>query len=42
MSFLVAGLRSKEGIVVKNCKNIETSFPDFFTMMNSLGMKIHG
>ena len=29
MSFLVAGIRSKEGIIVKNCKNIETSFPDF-------------
>ena len=41
MSFLVAGLRSKDGIVVKNCKNIETSFPDFFETMNSLGMNIH-
>ena len=41
MSFLVAGLRSKDGIVVKNCKNIETSFPDFFGTMNSLGMNIH-
>ena len=29
MSFLVAGIRSKDGIIVKNCKNIETSFPDF-------------
>ena len=42
MSFLVAGLRSKDGIVVKNCKNIETSFPDFSRTMNSLGMHIHG
>ena len=42
MSFLVAGMRSKEGIVVKNCKNIETSFPDFLNTMNALGMKIHG
>ena len=42
MSFLVAGMRSKEGIVVKNCKNIETSFPDFLNTMNALGMKIDG
>ena len=42
MSFLVAGMRSKEGIIVKNCKNIETSFPDFLNTMNALGMKIHG
>ena len=42
MSFLVAGMRSKEGIIVKNCKNIETSFPNFLNTMNSLGMKIHG
>ena len=41
MSFLVAGLRSKNGIVVKNCKNIETSFGDFSNTMNSLGMQIH-
>ena len=42
MSFLVAGMRSKEGIMVKNCKNIETSFPNFLNTMNALGMKIHG
>ena len=41
MSFLVAGMRSKEGINVKNCKNIETSFPNFLNTMNALGMKIH-
>ena len=41
MSFLVAGVRSKNGVIVKNCKNIETSFPDFFNVMNALGMKIN-
>ena len=41
MSFLVAGLRSKDGIVIKNCKNIETSFPSFCNTMNDLGMKIY-
>ena len=40
MSFLVAGIKSKKGILVKNCKNIETSFPNFKNIMNSLGMKI--
>ena len=42
MSFLVAGIRSKGGVIVKNCKNIETSFPDFSKLMNALGMKING
>jgi len=41
MSFLIAGIRSKNGIRVKNCKNIETSFPFFKDIMNSLGMKIN-
>jgi 3-phosphoshikimate 1-carboxyvinyltransferase len=41
MSFLIAGIRSKNGISVKNCKNIETSFPNFMNIMNSLGMKIN-
>ena len=42
MSFLVAGIRSKNGVKVKNCKNIKTSFPNFCKIMNSLGMEIHG
>tara|TARA_B100001559_G_scaffold26343_1_gene20750 strand:- start:604 stop:1974 length:1371 start_codon:yes stop_codon:yes gene_type:complete len=41
MSFLIAGMRSKNGITVKNCKNIETSFPNFKDIMNSIGMKIN-
>ena len=41
MSFLIAGIRSKNGVRVKNCKNIETSFPSFKDTMNSLGMKIN-
>ena len=40
MSFLIAGSRSKNGLVVKNCGNIKTSFPSFKDIMNSLGMKI--
>ena len=41
MSFLIAGIRSKNAVRVKNCKNIETSFPYFKDIMNSLGMKIN-
>ena len=40
MSFLVAGMRSNNGIKVENCKNIETSFPNFKEIMNSLGANI--
>jgi len=41
MSFLVAGLRSKNGVKVKDCSNIETSFPNFSKAMNNLGMNIN-
>ena len=41
ISFLISGIRSKNGVRVKNCKNIETSFPHFKDIMNSLGMKIN-
>ena len=41
MSFLIAGIRSKNGIRVINCNNIETSFPNFKDIMNSIGMKIN-
>ena len=41
MSFLIAGIRSKNRISVKNCQNIETSFPGFKATMSKLGMKIN-
>ena len=41
MSFLIAGLRSKNGVKVRNCSNIETSFPNFSKTMNNLGMNIN-
>ena len=41
MSFLIAGARSKNGIIVRDCKNIETSFPNFTMLMNNLGMSIN-
>ena len=40
MSFLIAGVRTKNGLMVKNCGNIKTSFPSFKYIMNSIGMKI--
>ena len=40
MSFLISGIRSENCIRVRNCKNIETSFPNFKDIMNILGMKI--
>jgi len=41
MSFLIAGIRSDKCIRVSNCKNIETSFPNFKSIMNTIGMKIN-
>ena len=41
MSFLVSGIRSQNSISVRNCKNIETSFPNFKHIMNKIGMKIN-
>ena len=37
MSFLVAGMKSYNGITVKDCENIQTSFPNFIELMNNLG-----
>jgi 5-enolpyruvylshikimate-3-phosphate synthase len=41
MSFLIASLRSKNGIRVKDCKNIFTSFPTFLSTMKELGLSIN-
>lgn len=40
MSFAIAGAVSQEGIVVNNCDNVATSFPDFVEMANSVGIHI--
>lgn len=37
MSFLIAGMKSNNGIKVNDCENIKTSFPNFIELMNSLG-----
>ena len=40
MSFLIAGLKCTKPIIVKNCKNIFTSFPDFIELISSIGYKL--
>jgi len=40
MSFLIAGQFSKTTIEVRNCENIMTSFPNFLTICNDLGLNI--
>ena len=40
MAFIIAGLRSKKNLVVKNTNCIKTSFPEFFYLLDSLGAKI--
>lgn len=40
MSFLVAGLRHDSSIEVKDCKNIETSYPSFYNDIAYLGANI--
>ena len=39
--FAKEGIKSKNGVTVYNCSNIETSFPKFKDIMNSLGMNIN-
>jgi 3-phosphoshikimate 1-carboxyvinyltransferase len=40
MSFLIAGLRCSQSIIVKDCKNIFTSFPNFIELISSIGYKL--
>ncbi len=40
MAFAVAGLVSKETIVINNCKNVATSFPGFVALSQKAGMNI--
>ncbi len=40
MAFIIAGLRSKKNLVVKNTNCIKTSFPEFSYLLDSLGAKI--
>ncbi len=40
MSFLVLGMRARDGVAVDDVAMIDTSFPGFVALMNSLGAKI--
>ncbi len=40
MSFLIAGQFARGNIKVDNCENIMTSFPNFLTICNDLGLNI--
>ena len=41
MSCLLASCRSETPVTVRNCLNINTSFPTFKEIMNSIGMNIN-
>ncbi|CAA3708012.1 3-phosphoshikimate 1-carboxyvinyltransferase [Candidatus Portiera aleyrodidarum] len=40
MSFAIAALRSTDDIIIDDCINVSTSFPNFKTLLNNLGIKI--
>ncbi len=40
MAFAIAGLRAKETIIVRDCKNIDTSFPGFVALAGRAGLQI--
>ena len=40
MSFAVASLRAEGKIKILDCANVETSFPNFFELSNTIGLKI--
>ncbi len=40
MSFAIAGLRATDTILIDDCANVNTSFPDFVALASQLGLKI--
>lgn len=42
MSFAVAGCIATGSIIIKNCENVATSFPNFVELGSSIGMNIRG
>ncbi|MEN8259275.1 MAG: 3-phosphoshikimate 1-carboxyvinyltransferase [Pseudomonadota bacterium] len=40
MAFAISGLRAKGVITIKNCRNVNTSFPDFVNIGNNLGLRL--
>lgn len=40
MAFTVASIRARETIVVRECDNVATSFPEFVMLVNSIGYNV--
>lgn len=40
MSFAIAGLRSSAPIIIRDCKNVNTSFPEFCDLAAQLGLNL--
>ena len=40
MSFSIAGLRATAPIIIKDCENVNTSFPEFPTLATQLGLNL--
>jgi len=40
MAFSIAGLRAHNPVLIRNCANVNTSFPDFVTLSRRLGLNI--
>ena len=40
MAFTMAGLRAKSDVVIEDCENVNTSFPDFIGLANRAGISI--
>lgn len=41
MAFSIAGLRSSGNIVINDCENVNTSFPEFVNIAQALGLKLN-
>lgn len=40
MAFSVAALRAKDEIIIRDCNNVATSFPDFVGLADSVGLRL--
>lgn len=40
MSFAIAGLRASAPIIIRDCENVNTSFPEFYDLATQLGLNL--
>ncbi len=40
MAFSIAGLRANDTIIIKDCENVNTSFPEFKSLVSKLGLNL--